>query len=84
MIDACRTWRNDDGTEYTVTTRMGMISTGFFARAEPQSVITFRDASGSEWTTAYGSSTSLHRQPDFELRSYLGIARPDPPTRCGG
>jgi hypothetical protein len=81
MIDALRNWTNDDGTEYVVITSMGIISKGFFARAEPQPVIEFQAPSGETWVTAYGSSTSLHREPDFELRHYLGTAKHDPPVR---
>lgn len=80
-MDAQRNWRNDDGTEYIVTTMMGIISEGFFARPEPQPVIEFQAPSGETWRTAYSGSTSLHRQPDFELRHYLGTAKHDPPIR---
>ena len=81
MIDACRTWQNDDGTEYLVITAVRMISEGFFAKPEPQEVIMFKGPSGDVWTPVYSGSTSLHRQPDYELRSYLGIARHEPPSR---
>lgn len=81
MVDAQRVWCNDDGTEYIVTTMMGIISEGFFAGPEPQAVIEFQAPSGETWRTAYSNSTSLHRQPNFELRHYLGTAKHDPPVR---
>jgi hypothetical protein len=81
MMDGQRTWSNDDGAEYIVTTSMGIISAGAFAREEAQAVIEFQAASGEAWRTAYSASTSLHRQPDWELRSYLGTAKHDPPIR---
>jgi hypothetical protein len=81
MVGECRTWSNDDGTEYVVTTMMRTISEGFFARPEPQEAIVFQAKSGEAWGTRYSSSTSLHRQPDFELRHYLGTAKHDPSFR---
>ena len=83
MVDALRKWVNDDGTEYVVITQLGIISTGFFARPEPQVIIEFQAPSGETWVTAYGSSTSLHRQYDYEIRHYLGTAKHDPPVRAG-
>jgi hypothetical protein len=81
MIDACRTWRNDDGIEYLVITARRIISERFFARPDPQDVIMFKAPSGEVWTTVYSGSTSLHRQPDYELRAYLGMAKHDSSTR---
>lgn len=83
MVGEYRNWRNDDGTEYAVTTAMWTISEGFFAKSEPQEVIIFEALSGDAWSTVYNGCTSLHRQPDFELRGYLGIAKHNPPTRFG-
>lgn len=83
MVGECRHWRNDDGSEYVVTTAMRTISKGFFAKSEPQEVIVFEALSGDAWSTVFNGSTSLHWQPDFELRSYLGVAKHNPPTRFG-
>ncbi len=79
MVGECRVWRNDDGIEYVVTTVRGVISEGFFARAEPQDIIVFEGPSGEAWRTVYSGRISLHREPDFGLRHYLGTAKHDPP-----
>ena len=80
-MDALRKWTNDDGTEYTVITGMGIISEGFFASQDPRIVIDFHAPAGEVLRTAYSTSTPLHRQPDYELRAYLNLAKHNLPVR---